>query len=169
MSASASPAAALDSPLDRRAFRNALGHYATGVAIVTARDAAGQPVGMTINSFASVSLEPPLVLWSVQLDASGAETYRAAPHFAIHVLAADQEALARTFADTKADRFADRPFEDGIGGVPLLPGSVTRFECRLWAVHPGGDHDIIVGEVLRMQSHPAATLGFHRGQFVTLP
>lgn len=164
------PPAAPDAtaPFDRRALRTALGQFATGVAIVTARDHAGAPIGMTINSFSSLSLDPALVLWSVQCDASGAQAYRSAPHFAIHVLQADQELLARRFAEPSADRFAGQPVAEGLGGVPLLPGCLACFQCRLWAVHPGGDHDLIIGAVTQFSIGEGSALGFHRGRFITL-
>jgi 4-hydroxyphenylacetate 3-hydroxylase, reductase component len=154
-----------DPGFDTRSFRQALGQYATGVAVVTARDGDGRPVGMTINSFASVSLDPPLILWSVQLDASQAEAFRAAERFAICVLGADQELDARRFAGAEADRFPTDPALVDAHGVPLIAGARAQFSCRRWAVYPGGDHDIIVGEVDHFTVQAGAGLLFHQGRF----
>ena len=154
--------------IDPRAFRSALGRYPTGVAVVTAVDESGRAVGMTINSFASVSLEPPLVLWSVQLNTTSSEAFRKAARFAVCVLASDQEETALRFARTDEDKFRGLEVETGLGGVPILPGALAIFECRTWAVYPGGDHEIIVGEVERLSTRPGAPLGFHEGRFVAL-
>ncbi len=154
--------------IDPRALRTALGAYGTGVAIVTALDAGGQPVGMTINSLAAVSLDPPLVLWSVQLDTPSASAFRQARHFALSILAADQETIARQFARTDSDKFSGIATTPGSADVPLIDGAVVHFECEAWACYPGGDHEIIVGKVTRLASRPGPTLGFHRGRFTTL-
>ena len=156
------------SVIDPRAFRTALGRYPTGVAVVTTLDAAGRPVGMTINSFASVSLEPPLVLWSVQMNTNSSEVFRKTPRFAICVLAADQEDMALRFARTDQNKFRDMTIETGLGGLPLIPGALATFECSTWAVYPGGDHEIIVGRVERLATRPGAPLGFHEGRLLAL-
>ncbi|MGK2286951.1 flavin reductase family protein [Pedomonas sp. V897] len=160
------PANSMPRTIDPRAFRTALGRYPTGVAVVTALDAAGRPVGMTINSFASVSLEPPLVLWSVQRTTPSSEAFRKAPRFAICVLAADQEDMALRFARTDENKFRDLTVETGLGGLPLIPGALATFECRTWAVYPGGDHEILVGEVEQLSTRPGAPLGFHGGRLL---
>lgn len=159
---------ASESPFDPLAFRVALGQYVTGVAIVTTVDAAGRPYGMTINSFASVSLEPPLLLWSVQLSTPSSKIFAQAPYFAFSVLGADQEALAHRFSRTEDDKYRDLTVHPGIGGVPLIPGAIATFECAAWAVYPGGDHDIIVGRVERFSSRPGPALGFHQGRFLSI-
>lgn len=164
----APPADTAADGLDPRALRTALGAYGTGVAIVTARGAGGQPVGMTINSFAAVSLDPPLVLWSVQSDTASAAAFREARHFALSILAADQEAVARQFARTDDDKFGGVASSPGLAGVPLIDGAVAHFECAAWACYPGGDHEIIVGRVNRFASRPGPALGFHRGRFTVL-
>lgn len=159
---------ATDAALDPRAFRSALGQYATGVAIVTALDDTGRPVGMTINSFASVSLDPPLVLWSVQLNTTSSLAFRTCKRFAVNVLAADQQDVAMRFARTDENKFLGFPVDTGLGGVPLIPGALATFECTTWAVYPGGDHEIIVGKVENLITRPGAALGFHQGRFLTL-
>ena len=153
-------------PFDPRAFRTALGKFATGVTIVTARDADGQPVGMTANSFNSVSLDPPLVLWSVDRHALSAPAFRAAERFAIHVLADDQADLSNRFARKGEDKFAglDWAWSDG---VPRLSGALATFECSTRAVHEGGDHEIIVGRVERFAARDGDGLVFAAGGYAT--
>jgi flavin reductase (DIM6/NTAB) family NADH-FMN oxidoreductase RutF len=131
---------------DRRSFRDALGRYPTGVTIVSAF-VDGQAVGMTVNSFASVSLDPPLVLWSIEKGTERYKLFRDAETYAINVLAADQAGLAHACA-LDADLRACRASWTG-EDAPLIDGAVSRFVCRQSAVHSGGDHDIIVGEVTR--------------------
>ncbi|MFQ5346646.1 MAG: flavin reductase family protein [Rhodothalassiaceae bacterium] len=150
---------------DRRAFRDALGRYPTGVAVATTRDAAGRPHGITINSFASVSLDPPLILWSIARRATTADAFLSAPYFAISVLAEHQEALARAFSWSAADRFAGVATVAGLGEVPLLETALAAFECQREAVHPGGDHAILVGRVARFRMRPGRPLLFHAGLF----
>jgi flavin reductase (DIM6/NTAB) family NADH-FMN oxidoreductase RutF len=153
---------------DTKAFRAALGSYGTGVAIVSACDAAGRKIGMTINSFASVSLSPPLVLWSVQNNSPSSEGFRTADHFAVTVLSAAQQELASHFARTRDDKFEGVPHQLSDEGVPLLPDGLAQFECRTYARYPGGDHDILLGEVLRFRSGNGTALGFLAGRFTTL-
>jgi flavin reductase (DIM6/NTAB) family NADH-FMN oxidoreductase RutF len=153
---------------DTKAFRNAMGSYGTGVAIVTACDSAGMKIGMTINSFASVSLRPPLILWSVQNDSPSSRGFREADYFAVTVLGVEQQALASQFARTADDKFSDTPFEMNDRGVPLLHGGIAQFECRTYARYPGGDHDILVGEVLRFRAGSGTALGFLAGRFLPL-
>ena len=151
-----------------RRLRRALGRWPTGVAIATCGRVDGEMAGLTINSFASVSLEPPLVLWSLARAASVAPAFRDAPFFAINVLEAGQEALARRFAE-REDRFAGLALEEGLESLPLIPGAIAVFECRRAAVHPGGDHWILLGEVLRVTTRPGRALAFHEGMFRELP
>jgi len=153
-------------PAGRRALRKALGAYATGVAVVTAR--AGQRlVGMTVNSFNSVSLDPPLVLWSVARTAPSAEAFAGAGHFAVNVLGHAQEHLAHQFARSAADKFDGVAWTEGLGGAALVEGAVAAFECARHAVYDGGDHLIVLGRVERFASAPAAPLVFHGGAFTT--
>ena len=147
-------------------FRTALGMFATGVTIVTARSATGEPVGLTANSFNSVSLDPPLVLWSLARSAASMPAFSAGSHYAINILSADQQALAQRFATKGVDRFADLAFVDGAGGAPLLSGAAAWFECFNRSRYDEGDHVIIVGEVERCSHRTGASpLLFHGGKF----
>jgi flavin reductase (DIM6/NTAB) family NADH-FMN oxidoreductase RutF len=147
-------------------FRTSLGLFATGVTIVTARAPDGSLVGLTANSFNSVSLNPPLVLWSLSLAASSMAAFRTGSHYAINILAADQQALALRFASRHADRFADVAFVEGQCGAPLLSGAVASFECFNRSRYAEGDHVIFVGEVEHC-SHQlgASPLLYHGGKF----
>jgi flavin reductase (DIM6/NTAB) family NADH-FMN oxidoreductase RutF len=147
-------------------FRTALGMFATGVTIVTARTQEGQLVGLTANSFNSVSLDPPLVLWSLSRAAASLPAFRAGSHYAINVLGADQQALALRFASKNVDRFADVAFEDGAGGAPILAGAAATFECFNRSRYEEGDHVIFVGEVERCTRREGASpLLYHGGKF----
>lgn len=148
---------------DQRQFRDALGQFATGVTVVTAIGEDG-PVGMTVNSFASVSLEPPLVLWSVARDSDRADAFEQADFFAVHVLPEDSRDLALRFAACGSD-FNGIEIACGAGGLPLLDTYCARFECHVVARHPGGDHLILVGEVLAFRVRPSPALVFHAGRF----
>lgn len=148
--------------LSAEAFRGALGQFPTGVTIVTAADG-GRLVGMTANSFASVSLDPPLVLWSVAKSAPSCPAFLAADGFAIHFLGADHRDLALRFAASGSDKFADMAFSHGVTGAPLLDGLAPILECRAWARYEGGDHMILVGEVVRLIARPHDPLLFHSG------
>lgn len=161
------PLSLLQAPSER-SFRDALGMFATGVTIVTARGADGQPVGLTANSFNSVSLTPPLVLWSLSHQAASMPAFSAGSHYAIHVLAADQRDLAERFAMRGLDRWAGLDFETGAGGAPLLAGAAAVFECANRSRYQEGDHVIFVGEVERCWHRAeAAPLLFHGGRFYT--
>ena len=151
--------------IDARAFRNALGAFTTGVTIVTTRDAQGHDVGLTVNSFNSVSLEPPLVLWSLARSSGSLVSFVEAEFFAVHILGARQEALSNRFATRGVDKFAGVELARGQGGVPLLPGCSARFECRTTHRHEGGDHEIFVGEVLTFEHFDAAPLVFQQGGY----
>ncbi|GIX30615.1 MAG: hypothetical protein KatS3mg124_1087 [Porticoccaceae bacterium] len=151
-----------------RAFRDALGAFATGVTVVTARGPAGEDVGLTANSFNSVSLDPPLVLWSLAKTARSRPAFEQASHFAVHVLAADQDALALRFAQRGADKFAGLELARGPGDLPLLSGCAARFICRTVHRYEGGDHLIFVGEVEHFEHWPRPPLLFHAGRFARL-
>jgi flavin reductase (DIM6/NTAB) family NADH-FMN oxidoreductase RutF len=142
--------------------------FATGVTIVTARAADGGVVGLTANSFNSVSLDPPLVLWSLSRAAASLAAFSKGSHYAINVLAADQKALAERFAMRVADRFAGVDFDEGAGGAPLLHGAAATFECFNRSRYEEGDHVIFVGEVERCAHRAGATpLLFHGGRYFT--
>lgn len=136
---------------DTKAFRTALGSFATGITVVTVCGPKGEKVGLTVNSFNSVSLEPPLVLWSLALSSPNLDLVSRATHYTVNVLAADQEAISQRFASKINDKFADLDCTTGLSGAPLLPGCCAWFECRTVARYPGGDHIILLGEVERFQ------------------
>ena len=149
-------------------FRAALGMFATGVTIVTARTTEGELVGLTANSFNSVSLDPPLVLWSLSRAAASLSAFSTGSHYAINILGADQHDLARRFATRDVDRFADVAFVQGAGGAPLLSGAAATFECFNRSRYEEGDHVIFVGEVERCSHRAGASpLLFHGGKFYT--
>lgn len=154
--------------LDQRQFRDALGAFATGVTVVTAKDAEGKPVGATANSFSSVSLDPPLVLWSVAKTANCFDAFMQARHFAIHILHSDQENISRLFATKEADKFASLQWHENAGGAPLLEDYSVRFECTTEHLHEGGDHIIIVGRVHEMDAKDCEPLGFYKGKYAKI-
>lgn len=147
----------------QRSLRDAFGRFATGVTVVTVGTDEG-PIAITANSFASVSMEPPLVLWSPQKSSKRSQYFLNAKYFAIHILAADQDDLCwRVAKDMHALSGLD--LVENSEGVPLLDGCLARFECRQYAVHDGGDHDIIVGRVLRAAFvEEGDGLGFFKGK-----
>jgi flavin reductase (DIM6/NTAB) family NADH-FMN oxidoreductase RutF len=151
---------------DCRAFRTALGSFATGIAVVTACAEDGSFVGLTINSFASVSLDPPLVLWSLDLGSPNLAAFRGASHYAINILAADQEEISQRFASRQPDKFGDLDLCQGAGGAPLLHGCCAWFECANETQYPGGDHLIFLGRVDRFSGDPSRQpLLYHGGRY----
>jgi flavin reductase (DIM6/NTAB) family NADH-FMN oxidoreductase RutF len=146
-----------------RAFRDALGCYGTGVTVVTAI-CDGRPVGMTANSFASVSLDPPLVLWSPAKASMRHGAFVSADYFAIHVMRDNQLAIAQRFAKSPAP-FDDTDWDQGLYGVPYLSGCLARFSCQRFAVYDGGDHSVIMGRVTSVTHNQGKGLMFKRGQF----
>jgi flavin reductase (DIM6/NTAB) family NADH-FMN oxidoreductase RutF len=135
------------SPIDPRDFRNALGSFATGVTVITAVGPDGKPVGLTCNSFASVSLNPPLVLWSLVIYSPNMSVFQNASHFTVNVLGASQQALSTQFATPSDDKFAGVDWQPGLGGAPVLAGCVASFQCRAADRYYGGDHVIFLGAV----------------------
>jgi 3-hydroxy-9,10-secoandrosta-1,3,5(10)-triene-9,17-dione monooxygenase reductase component len=154
-----------DSQARTRQFRAALGSFATGVTIVTTRSAAGEDIGLTANSFNSVSLDPPMVLWSLARKSLSLPAFLASGHFAVHVLAAAQEDLSVTFATRGADKFAGLAVTRGAGGIPLLPGCSALFQCKTAFNYEGGDHVIFVGEVQEFEHFNRQPLVFHSGRY----
>lgn len=150
---------------DRTDFRAALGSFATGVTIVTTLDSNGDPVGVTASSFNSVSLDPPLVLWSLSRSAKSSEVFCTSGHFAIHVLAADQENLSNRFAQSGEDKFANVAWQGGELCSPVLDHYAALFECRTLHQYEGGDHVILVGEVEQFDRRDVPPLVFHGGQY----
>ena len=160
--------------IDSKAFRQTVGQFATGVTVITTR-AAGHPhahgapfVGITASSFNSVSLDPPLVLWSLSTQSSSMPGFRSAAHYAINVLAADQRLLAERFSRKGIDRFEGVAWRAGLTGAPVIDGAVAVFECRNRSQHEEGDHLIFVGEVAHCRRRVgAAPLVYHGGRFFT--
>ena len=150
---------------DPQAFRDALGSFVTGVTIVTARDGAGQPFGLTANSFNSVSLDPPMVLWSLSLQSRTLPVFRDAETWAVHVLAADQQPMSDRFARPGEDKFAGLAPGDGPEGAPLLEGYAARFGCRAQFEYEGGDHAIFLGEVIDFDRRETEPLIYHGGRY----
>lgn len=153
---------------DRRTFRNALGEFATGVTVVTAHGADGRAVGVTINSFASVSLEPALVLWSLGRHSSALAVFESCSHYAINVLAADQAEFSQRFSQPGRDELSGIDLSIGAAGAPILPGCCAWFECRNEMRYPGGDHLIFVGAVESFHRQEKQPLVFHRGRYRAL-
>lgn len=151
-------------PDTSRAFREALGCFGTGVTVVTALDGAGAPVGMTANSFASLSLDPPLVLWAPAKSSRRHAVFTGAMHFTIHIMAEDQHELARHFAQS-GNGFDRIDWSPSPEGVPVLAGCLARFDCTRAALHDGGDHTIVVGRVDRAACRAGRGLIFKRGQY----
>lgn len=135
---------------DKKEFRRVLGRFATGVLVATGRNADGIPVGVTINAFSSVSLDPPLVLFCLGREASCYPALAEGSHFALNILAEEQRFLSDRFAAKGDDKFAGVAFRPGLGDCPLLDGCLAHIECRREATHPGGDHGIVVGRVERL-------------------
>jgi len=154
--------------LDSWDFKQAVGVFTTGVTVVTSCDSEGNRFGLTANSFASVSLEPPLVLFCVDHRAPSLEGLISAGHFAINVLASDQEAIAKRFARPAADKFAGLDWRVGILGDPLLDRCIAHIECTLDIRHTSGDHDIVIGRVHRVRFYAGEPLIFHRSRFGTV-
>lgn len=154
---------------DSRAFRRALGNFATGVTIVTARTASGEQAGVTANSFNSVSLDPALVLWSIDKRSGSYEAFNQATHFAVNILAADQIELSNHFARPKDDKFAGVPYTLGEeSGAPLFEHCAARFQCEKYQQVDGGDHWILIGKVIAFDDLGRAPLLYHQGAYSTV-
>ncbi|NNA67795.1 p-hydroxyphenylacetate 3-hydroxylase reductase component [Pseudomonas gessardii] len=154
-----------ENKIDSRAFRRALGNFATGVTVVTAADASGRKVGVTANSFNSVSLDPPLILWSIDKRSTSHAVFESATHFAVNVLAADQIELSNNFARPREDRFADVEYQAGEGGAPVLADCSARFECEKYQQVDGGDHWIMIGKVVAFDDCGRSPLLYHQGAY----
>lgn len=155
------PAEALD-PL---ALRNTLGNFATGVTVITATNEVGEPIGITANSFSSLSLDPPLILWSLGVKSPSLDAFTEGRCFSVNILSAEQEALAMQFARPAEDKFAGVDVRSSAEGVPLLAESLARLECRTEFTRVAGDHLLIVGRVLRFASEEGKPLLFYQGSF----
>ncbi len=150
---------------DAKALRTALGRFATGVAVVTTRGRDGRLVGLTVNSFASVSLDPPLVLWSIRKESALAPIFRTAPVWAVSVLGSDQHDIARRLCAPVEDRFEHVSWREGSRGAPLIEGAIAWFQCTPWLQVDGGDHVMLLGQVEESVTAGGAPLVFHDGRF----
>tara|TARA_B100001179_G_scaffold103127_1_gene73286 strand:+ start:537 stop:1157 length:621 start_codon:yes stop_codon:yes gene_type:complete len=151
--------------IDQSAFRDALGTFVTGVTIVTAYDGEGQPAGLTANSFNSVSLDPPMVLWSLSLGSRNLPVFREAKAWAVHILAADQQDLSNRFARQGVDKFVGLDCADGPEGAPRIENCAARFGCTAKFEYEGGDHAIFLGEVIDFERTSAEPLIYHGGRY----
>jgi flavin reductase (DIM6/NTAB) family NADH-FMN oxidoreductase RutF len=152
-------------PTQHRELRTALGRHATGVAIATTTDSHDDPVGLTVNSFTSLSLDPPLVLWCLRRSSASLPTFTAADYFAINLLAANQHHLAQQFAAVVHDRFAAVPCKRHPHGPPLLAGTIGTFICQRSQLIQGGDHVIIIGRITDYHMSPGTPLLFIDGKY----
>jgi flavin reductase (DIM6/NTAB) family NADH-FMN oxidoreductase RutF len=157
--------AARDDVLDSHVLRGALGTFATGVTIVTCRGADGQAVGLTVNSFNALSLDPPLVLWSLRLASPSLPAFDGAQHFAINVLGEGQVDVSRRFASPVMHKFEDGLWHDGPHRLPVLAGCPAVFECERHTLQTAGDHRLYIGRVLRLQTQPVPPLVYHGGHY----
>jgi flavin reductase (DIM6/NTAB) family NADH-FMN oxidoreductase RutF len=154
---------------DARAFRDAVGWFATGVTVMSARAPDGTLYGVTANSFSSVSLDPPLVLWSLDKRSPSLKGFEVAGHFAVNILTQEQQGLSARFASTGPDKWQDIAHERWETGAPILPGSLASLDCTVTAIHDGGDHLIFVGRVLRLHANRhGKPLLFSRGSYRAL-
>lgn len=150
---------------DGRALRDAFGSFATGVTIVTTSGPGGVDIGLTANSFSSVSLDPPMVLWSLARTSLNMDAFRNSGHFAVHILSADQETLSGRFASKGVDRFAGLALDRGPDDIPMLQDCMARFACKLAYQYEGGDHVIFVGEIVDFSHSAQKPLVFHGGRY----
>jgi flavin reductase (DIM6/NTAB) family NADH-FMN oxidoreductase RutF len=154
--------------LESRHFRDALGQFPTGVAIITTMTADGEKLGMTVSSFNSLSLDPPLILFSIYRKALSFSAWQQAKHYAVNILNEMQEDLSNSFARAKGDKWASVNVIAGQTGAPILPEAVVTFECEAFSRHDGGDHDIFVGRVIAVHENHASrghSLVFYGGQY----
>lgn len=155
-------------PLAPAVFREALGRFASGITVMTTQDAAEGRYGVTATSFASLSLDPPLVQWSLRNATYSLPIFLRAGCFAVNILAADQMAVSRRFSTPDTDRFADLDVTEGLAGMPLIDGAVAWIECALETSLPGGDHTILVGRVLRARTFSKTPLLYWRGGYLPI-
>jgi len=154
--------------VDPDELRRCLGSFVTGVTVMTALDEDGNLVGMTANSFTSLSLDPPLIVWSLRLNSSSMPIYKKAHRFVVNILAQDQIDISNRFSKSAPDRFNGIPFKTGIAGVPLIDGCASYLECKLEASYPGGDHLLFVGRVERIQLSERKPLAFGGGRYMVV-
>ena len=153
-------------PLNATDFREALGRFASGITVMTTRDNSGAPYGVTAPSFPSLSLDPPMVQWSLRNAAYSLPVFLEAGRFAVNVLSAGQESISRRFATPEIDRFAGLRTEAGLGELSLIEGALAWIECSLETTLEGGDHTILVGKVLRARTFDRQPLLYWRGSYL---
>ena len=151
---------------DSRHFRDVLGTFLTGVTVITTRDAQLHAFGVTANSFSSVSLDPPLILWSQAYTSTSFSAFQECEFFAVNILAQDQVTVSNHFAKSQVNKFTEVTHRNGLGGAPLLDGAVACLECRRFATYPAGDHVIYIGLVERFTSSIKRPLAFGRGKYL---
>jgi flavin reductase (DIM6/NTAB) family NADH-FMN oxidoreductase RutF len=151
--------------VDARSFRHALGQFASGITVVTTRDAQGRALGLTVSAFCSVSLHPPLVLVCVDARSETHKAFVESKVFGVSVLAEDQDQVSERFARAGGAKFKDLQMVTGQSGAALVPGALAHIECGLAAAHPAGDHTIYVGKVLGLSVHPGRPLVYHAGAY----
>jgi flavin reductase (DIM6/NTAB) family NADH-FMN oxidoreductase RutF len=152
-------------PVDSSSFRQALAQFASGVTVVTTRDAAGDPMGLTVSAFCSVSLSPPLVLVSVDMGSEAHAGFRDSGVFAVSILAEGQDDVSRLFARPGPAKFRDFPLTAGQRGLPLVPDALAHLECEVRAAHPAGDHVLYVGEIVALAVRAGRPLLYNRGGY----
>jgi len=148
-------------------LRNALAHFVTGVTVITSRDKSDRPIGVTANSFNSVSLDPPLILWSIANNALTHPSFIESKYFGVNILTASQVLLSNTFARQNADKFEGVDWQDGSVGIPLIDNCAAQFECQTEHLYDGGDHTIIVGRIVAFYTSERTPLAYHRGGYAT--
>lgn len=153
---------------DARSLRDVLGCFATGVTVVTTLNDIGKPIGLVANSFAAVSLDPPLILWSIGLGTPSRQAFQSHPGFAINIMGAASKEQTLNFARASVDKFSEIEWRAGEYGVPVLQSALATLECRTHQRILAGDHEILIGEVLQIDRKDGAPLLFHRGMFADI-
>lgn len=152
----------------KKQLRDAFGRFASGITVVTLKDGVGRPTGITVNSFSSLSLSPPLLLFSVGKDPVSRRWFEACEHFVVNVLCNAQEDVAWQFARPLPDKFAGVDWREGAAGLPVLEGCIASFECRKWQKYEGGDHMIVIGEVMDIDMSDGEALLFFKGKMARM-
>lgn len=155
-------------PVSKEEFRSAMGRFVSGVTVVTTLDRDNRPAGLTVSAFSSLSLEPPLILACIEQRASLHDYLSEGTHFAVNILAEDQEQLSRRFSSKDEDRFNGTGYKEGATGSPVLEGALAYIECRVLQTYPGGDHTIVVGEVEAVSVADHRPLAYYRGGYAQL-
>ena len=152
-------------PIERNELRRVMGHFATGVTIITTKSKEGAPAGLTANSFTSVSLDPPLILVAVDKKADSWPHFEESKVFTVNILNDEMETLSRKFAVSGGDKFQGVAYHTGANGVPILDGALAYLECNLYATYDGGDHTLYLGLIEQVETHEAKPLIFYRGGY----